>query len=151
MSLCGYIKELEEEVKPWRKRALLETAVKETCAGYTANMKDAVDVLILGLATQMPGGAHAPKFAWQMMADGQSAICEVPTSRWGMSSINSYGFSSGITDRVRHGGFVSGAQRFGLRQQEVAGITRLHGHHVADGAELFDAFKQNNLHGPELP
>ena len=46
---------------------------------------------------------------------------------------------------------VGGAQRFGLRQQEVAGVTRLHRHHVADGAELFDTFKQNNLHGLKLP
>ena len=74
--------------------------------------RDAIDVLILGLATQIPGGAHAPKFAWQMMADGHSAISQVPAQRWGMGAIKVYGFGDGVVDRVRHGGFIRQAEMF---------------------------------------
>ena len=43
---------------------------------------------------------------------------------------------------------LGGAQRLAARQKEVAGEARLHLHHVADLAELFDAFEKNDLHGP---
>jgi hypothetical protein len=37
---------MEEELKPWRQRALLETAVNETCVGYLADKEDALDVSV---------------------------------------------------------------------------------------------------------
>ena len=42
-------------------------------------------------------------------------------------------------------GFV-GAQRLLARQQVIAGEAVLDLHHVADGAELLDALKQNDFH-----
>jgi hypothetical protein len=39
-----------------------------------------------------------------------------------------------------------GAQRLAVRQQVVAGVAVLHADHVADGAELFDAFEQDDIH-----
>src|SRR5690606_14702237 len=44
-------------------------------------------------------------------------------------------------------GFV-GAQRLLVRQQEVAGVAVLDGDHVADRAELLDAFEQDDFHDP---
>jgi hypothetical protein len=43
-------------------------------------------------------------------------------------------------------GFV-GAQRLLVGQQEVTGVTVLDVHDVADGAQLLDAFEENDLHG----
>ena len=44
-----------------------------------------------------------------------------------------------------------GAQRLGARQQEVAGEAVLDVDHVAEGAEAFDAFEQNDFHRAWLP
>ncbi len=41
---------------------------------------------------------------------------------------------------------VVGAQRLLVGEQEVAGEPVLDLHHVADGAELLDALKQNDVH-----
>ncbi len=43
-----------------------------------------------------------------------------------------------------------GAQRLLVGQQEVAGVTVLDGNDIADAAELFDAFEQNDIHGQML-
>ena len=44
-----------------------------------------------------------------------------------------------------------GAKGLALRQQEVAGVARLHLHDIAHLAELLDAFKQNDFHCPMSP
>jgi hypothetical protein len=40
-----------------------------------------------------------------------------------------------------------GAERLLLRQKEIARETVANSHFVADGAEIFDAFKKDDLHG----
>ena len=46
---------------------------------------------------------------------------------------------------------VGGAERFLLREQEVAGETVAHLHFIANGAEILDAFEQDDLHVTSLP
>ena len=80
--------------------------------------KQAGDVLLLGLTTQLPGGAHSPKFASQMLADGHDAISEEPTTRWNTGAMSH--LAKEAFNRMCYGGFVRRAQVFDARHFAVS-------------------------------
>ena len=109
--------------QPTARRLTTYLATREQTTGgvktfVAAGRKQAGDVLILGLATQIPGGAHSPKFAWEMLAAGHDAISQVPPTRWSMGAMRH--LSQPAYDRMRYGGFVRKAEVFDARHFAVS-------------------------------
>jgi acyl carrier protein len=65
-----------------------------------------------GLSALLPRGTATAAQGYHLMANGGDAVVEVPAARWGRSAPP---LDEPVTSRVRHGGFVVGAQRFDNR------------------------------------
>ena len=77
-------------------------------------------VAISGTSIVLPSGTDSVPKAWMMAVGGANVIGETPTSRWDLDAIlvaNNAGdlCPEEIRSRMKHGGFVAGAERFDNR------------------------------------
>ena len=70
-------------------------------------------VALVGTSAVLPGGADSTGAAWRVAAAGADTVSEVPLERWELEPLPEA--PSAVTLRVRHGGFVHGAERFDHR------------------------------------
>jgi len=67
-------------------------------------------VELRSMSVLLPGGVDYDGKAWQMAATGSDTVSEVPVRRWQINEDHPTGDSTEL--RVRHGGFLLGADRF---------------------------------------
>ena len=80
-------------------------------AGTTAaTMPLAVAPRLAGMSALLPCGIDGAAAAWRMAAAGSEVIGEVPAARWELPALPRADDLTAL--RVRHGGFVRGAERF---------------------------------------
>ena len=70
-------------------------------------------VTLVGASAVLPGGADSMGAAWRVAAAGADTVSEVPAERWELEPLPVA--PSAVALRVRHGGFVRGAERFDHR------------------------------------
>eukprot|EP00964_Phaeocystis_antarctica_P013000 scaffold7124_cov74-Phaeocystis_antarctica.AAC.1 len=70
-------------------------------------------VVLVGASAVLPGGADSTRSAWCLAAAGADTVSEVPPERWELEPLPKA--PSAVALRVRHGGFVRGAERFDHR------------------------------------
>ena len=96
--------------------ALLSTATpiaplhRAQPAPSAVSTHDGMVVALRGLGALFPASIASLPSAWHMAACGHNTIGEVPASRWDSASVAPR--SDDVDARVRHGGFLVGAERF---------------------------------------
>lgn len=70
------------------------------------------DIAIIGIGCRLPGEVNCADDFWNLLADGRSAIGEVPPSRWNLEHHFHPDPDQPLTQHVRHGGFISGIEEF---------------------------------------
>ena len=76
-------------------------------------LRSQISVALTGSSALLPGGVDGEAQAWRMAAGGGDVIGEVPAARWELGPPPRADDAVGL--RVRHGGFVAGAERFDAR------------------------------------
>eukprot|EP00964_Phaeocystis_antarctica_P030536 scaffold17244_cov84-Phaeocystis_antarctica.AAC.4 len=74
---------------------------------------ESMPTALVGTSAQLPGGVQSLEAAWRMAAGGLDTVSEVPASRWALETLSQA--PSAAVIRVRHGGFVVGAEWFDNR------------------------------------
>ncbi|MEO1616255.1 MAG: SDR family NAD(P)-dependent oxidoreductase [Planctomycetota bacterium] len=69
-------------------------------------------VAIIGVGCRLPGGCDDAESYWRLLSEGHSAISETPADRWSLRKFYAAGESRPGRTQSRHGGFVSGIDRF---------------------------------------
>lgn len=95
-------------------------------AAPKAQTSDVDAFAIVGLACRFPGAPSASRY-WDLLARGEEAIREVPSSRWPVDQLYEPGLATPGKMNTRWGAFVDGIDRFdhrffGVSQREAAGM-----------------------------
>ena len=69
-------------------------------------------IAIVGIGCRLPGGIDTPDDFWSFLASSQSAISEVPGSRWKLDNHYHPDPSNPYTQHVKYGGFLAGIDQF---------------------------------------
>ena len=85
---------------------------------YRTAQSTASEVAVDGLSCLMPDGPASLRTTWHVANTGSDVINEVPTARWNVSVLAAA--SEGVNIRLRHGGFVRGAQCFANRAYSIS-------------------------------
>jgi len=82
------------------------------CFVAEPGVRSALSARLAGVSAALPGRAASAAAVWLMMRCGQDVVDEVPASRWAQPAEN---IGELAAARIRHGGFIAGAQRFDAR------------------------------------
>ena len=106
-------------LSPQARELLLRELVR---AGTTIPV-DAVTaepVAVVGIGCRFPGNVSGPERFWELLADAEDAITEVPADRWDVDAFYDPDPSAPGRMTTRWGGFIAGAAEF---DAEFFGIT----------------------------
>ena len=102
-----------EELSPL-KRAILELRDMRSRLDEIERARTE-PIAVVGLGCRFPGGADGPESFWSLLRDGVDAITEVPPERWSVDAFYDPDPDAPGKMYARHGGFVSGVDRFDPR------------------------------------
>ncbi|MDO9235277.1 MAG: SDR family NAD(P)-dependent oxidoreductase, partial [Aquabacterium sp.] len=69
-------------------------------------------IAILGIGCRFPGGAHTPEQFWELLANGDNAVSEVPAGRWDINQYFDDNPDAPGKISSRFGGFLTGVDQF---------------------------------------
>lgn len=79
---------------------------------------------IVGIGCRFPGNAPSPEAFWQLLSEGRSGVCEIPSDRFSLEQF--YDADPKVNGKIttKYGGFLSGirefdAQFFGISPREA--------------------------------
>lgn len=95
-----------------KKKNSLQPSLSETLITDNTNREeDEEDIAIIGMAGEFPKADNVIEL-WQLLKEGQSAIQEIPFSRWNWRNYFTNDPQKSGANYARHGGFITHAEMF---------------------------------------
>lgn len=77
-------------------------------------------IAVVGLGCRFPGGIAGPEALWRFLADGESAVGEVPAERWGAFDDGSPEVAAALARTTRWGAFLDDVEAFDAAFFEIS-------------------------------
>lgn len=77
-------------------------------------------IAVIGMGCRLPGDIHGPDALWQFLAEGRSAVTEVPPHRWEPYNDGSPEVAAAIDGTTRWGSFLSDVDAFDTEFFEIS-------------------------------
>ncbi len=122
-------RETQEQLSPL-KRAILE--LREMRAKLDeSDRRQREPIAIVGIGLRLPGGARDESSLWQMLANGDDAISEIPRDRWDLDAYYDPDPDKPGKMNTRHGAFIGevdqfDAEFFGVSPREAVSMDPQH-------------------------
>ena len=93
------------------KRALI--AIEELQAKLDAvEQRRHEPIAVIGIGCRVPGGVNNPEQFWQLLHEGRSGVCEIPSDRWDTEAYYDPNPDAPGKIATRFGGFLDRVDRF---------------------------------------
>ena len=84
-------------------------------------------IAIIGMGCRLPGAVVDSESLWNLLANGESGICEVPAERWDINALYDADISAPGKMNTRYGGFIQNVadfdpEFFGISPREAASM-----------------------------
>lgn len=77
-------------------------------------------IAVIGLGCRFPGDIHGPEELWEFLAEGRSAVSQVPESRWSWYDTGSAESAAALTRTTRWGSYLSDIDEFDAEFFEIS-------------------------------
>lgn len=77
-------------------------------------------VAVVGLGCRLPSGIHGPDALWHFLAEGRSAVGEVPTERWQVFDDGSAEVGAALAETTRYGSFLDDIAAFDAEYFDIS-------------------------------